>query len=693
MATFNGSRYIAASIASILSQTLRDFELIIVDDCSTDNTLDVIAAMSDPRIRVLRNERNSGVVASRNRCFAAARGRYVAMLDHDDLSRPLRLAQQARYLDLNPGVVLVGTAAHTLSHGVLAPMRHPAETTPVLVRWLLHIDNPLICSSVMMRADAVRALGTFMREDVTYADDYDLYHRLLPSGDIARIDHKLTIYRLHPANTFRAQEQRMSNNAVKALTPSYVRWFGVEAEGAASLVVNHFMGGRPVPDLSVVTTLRDILARLRHAFLDEYRPEEEDRRRIDAASDTLWRRMLQNSATRLGRQLHSREAAEACRFPSGAGLGASDIVSAALGQVPGRRHLGSTLRRLTVPRPVPSAVPGTLFGRTYDPVPVDPDGPPTLYVVIDTEAEFDWNKPFAKDLVNVSAIADLNRGQSVFERYGLRPIYVVDYPIATQERSVRPLRDLVDRDACFIGAHLHPWTNPPFSEEFTSRNSYPGNLPPDAESEKLEVLLGAIRASFGVEPQFYKAGRYGLGEATHRLLERHGLLVDLSVLPETDLRPVGGPDFTGMQPIPYRMRGGRHLTIPVTRKSIGLAPSLKRYSGRLHRLRAQAVLSRLRLSDTVTLTPEGISAEEQVRLVKAMLRQGHRLFVMHYHSPSLSPGHTPYVRTPADAEQFVQRIEQVCRFFFETLGGLPGYPPDLVHMAKGQAESGAVPGM
>ena len=76
----------------------------------------------------------------------------------------------------------------------------------------------------------------------------------------------------------------------------------------------------------------------------------------------------------------------------------------------------------------------------------------------------------------------------------------------------------------------------------------------------------------------------------------------------------------------------------------------------------QPVLSRLRITDTITLTPEGVTAAEQIRLIKSMLRRGNWLFVMHYHSPSLSPGHTPYVRSAKDADRFVQRIREVCRF-------------------------------
>jgi hypothetical protein len=95
------------------------------------------------------------------------------------------------------------------------------------------------------------------------------------------------------------------------------------------------------------------------------------------------------------------------------------------------------------------------------------------------------------------------------------------------------------------------------------------------------------------------------------------------------------------------------------------------------RLRLRGILARLRLASTVTLTPEGVTAEEQVRLIDAMLARGCRSFMLHYHSPSLGK-QTPYVRTDADLATFLNRIEAVCRHFFQRRGGLPGHPADLL---------------
>jgi len=312
-------------------------------------------------------------------------------------------------------------------------------------------------------------------------------------------------------------------------------------------------------------------------------------------------------------------------------------------------------------------------------------------VVVDTEAEFDWTKPFARELNSVSAMDDIGRGQAVFDVYGVRPIYVVDYPIATQPRGFNRLRAIMERGGCEIGAHLHPWTTPPFEEALSSRNSYPGNLDPALEARKLGALIEVIEANFGMTPVFYKAGRYGFGPHTAAILAQHGIRVDLSVLPGADLRRQGGPDFRALKPVLYRIGGTGMVSLPMTRSEVGLVPSLAAFGNAVHALpggmllRVPSILARLRLADTITLTPEGVTADEQVRLIRAMLKRGCRRFVLHYHSPSLSPGNTPYARDRTGADTLVQRLRSVCRVFFEEIGGVAGRPGDLVR-ACGQRE-------
>lgn len=681
MATYNGAGFIRASINSLLAQTWSDFELIIVDDCSTDATPIILSSLDDPRIRIFRNDTNLGVVLSRNRCLVHATGEYIAMQDHDDLSRPTRLARQVNYLDANPGTVLLGTAAHTLEAGRMAPPRRPAVSSPALLAWLLLVANPLICSSIMFRAAAARRLDEFMRPDYTYADDFDLYHRIQRLGAIARLDEPLTVYRLHQTNASRTHEDLMTDNAVRVLTPAYAPWFGAEAAEAARLVQRHVAAMKTVPDIATLRHLRNVLRHLTCSFLQQGVSESDETLILQHAED-LWRRVIRsarrNATIGIGapeRTLHLPHR----RTLLETAANAFDRLPFQQGARRITRDLLALPQRWTRREPV-----RTLDGVAFSPVAPDPALPPTLFVVVDTEAEFDWSRPPERELTNVGAVDHIERGQAVFDRHGLRPVYVVDYPIASTPASVAHLKRILDRGGCEIGAHLHPWTTPPYDESMSERNSYPGNLSPELELAKLRNLVELIHKNFGIQPRFYKAGRYGFGPGTARALAECGIKVDFSILPGANLRWKEGPDFSQLQSTPYWVGDNDVLTAPMTRSTIGLLPGLGPWIDRaahmpvLRRIPFRPILARARIADTITLTPEGVTTSEQIRLIKVLLARGTRQFLLHFHSPSLQAGNTSYTPDEAAVERFVTSLDDVCRFFFDELGGQPGYPSDLL---------------
>jgi hypothetical protein len=325
-------------------------------------------------------------------------------------------------------------------------------------------------------------------------------------------------------------------------------------------------------------------------------------------------------------------------------------------------------------------------GVRFAAVPTIVDDPPSLYIVVDTEAEFDWSQQFDRSLTSVSSMRQQILAQRIFDGYGARPIYLVDYAVASQAEGYEPLREIFDRRGCAIGAHLHPWVNPPFEEAISEYNSFGGNLPGDLEERKIRILISAIQRNFGVSPLFFKAGRYGVGQHTMHTLARLGFAVDFSILPLADLRSSGGPDFRFAEARPYQVEPGGIMSIPMTRGQVGLvAPLPPRLHAALRsppaiRLHLPGILSRLNLANTVTLTPEGVSVQEQIRLIQSMVARGFRTFTLHYHSPSLAR-RTPYVRTEAELTNFLDNMKAVCAFFFETLGGLPGNPVDLVPLS------------
>ena len=301
---------------------------------------------------------------------------------------------------------------------------------------------------------------------------------------------------------------------------------------------------------------------------------------------------------------------------------------------------------------------------------------PQLLIVVDTEEEFDWSAPFSRDSRATTSIPAQARAHEIYDRFGIVPTYVIDHPVATDPAAVAFLKGLRDAGKAEIGAHLHPWVTPPHVEEVTTRNSYHCNLPPALERAKIETLTATIEAAFGERPQAFKAGRYGFGPNTRQVLIDLGYEVDCSFVPHTDLSGDGGPDFRGVPDRPHWLDEGRGLLeIPLTVGYLGALPGLGAKadwlfdSPRAGRLRVPGLLARTGLVARSRLTPEGTPPDEQCRLIEAMAARGHSLFSLTYHSPSLAPGHTPYVKDEADLAAFLVSIEQVLTFFRDRMGG------------------------
>jgi GT2 family glycosyltransferase len=288
MTTYNGAATIGASIDSVLAQSFRDFELLVVDDGSTDDTPAILGRIHDPRLRLLRTGSRGGIVAARNHGFAAAQGRTIAPLDHDDLSDTERLARQVAFLDTNPDVVLVATEIRMLRDGTVAMPHHPDVGDPLALRWLLLIDNPMTWSSVMFRTDAVRRLGSFLRPEFELADDFDFYHRLLGVGAIARLNEVLTTYRYHATNASRARAEALNANAARVLCRAYAPWLGDDAAAAAELVIRHLSDRQPVPDAATLHRIGRILERLLEQFSAAHNLSAPDRRRIGGLAGEAW---------------------------------------------------------------------------------------------------------------------------------------------------------------------------------------------------------------------------------------------------------------------------------------------------------------------------------------------------------------------------------------------------------------------
>jgi GT2 family glycosyltransferase len=198
MAVRNGAEYVGEAVDSVRAQTFPDFELIVVDDGSTDRTPEILAeaAGGDERIRMIRQPQG-GVSRARNRGCTDAAGKYLAILDADDVAMPTRLELQVPFLDSRPEVAVVGGAGTLIDEDgrELGTAKYPASEVEVLS--LLNAGRtPLMQSAATIRADAFRAASGY-RPVMEVAQDYDLWLRIAERGQITNIPEPVVRYRIH----------------------------------------------------------------------------------------------------------------------------------------------------------------------------------------------------------------------------------------------------------------------------------------------------------------------------------------------------------------------------------------------------------------------------------------------------------------------------------------------------------------
>ncbi|MDP2852235.1 MAG: glycosyltransferase [Gallionella sp.] len=194
---YNCEAYVLEAVSSMLSQSFSDFELLVIDDGSTDSTRKLLEAVHDARLRLVSNERNIGLIGTLNRGLALAVGRYIARMDADDISAPERLEKQVQYLEANPDIHVLGSMVNLIDEqgNVFGAFAGYPKNADEIHRYLLR-ECCLIHPSVMFRKDTVLAADGYSTS-ARHAEDYDLWLRLSDHHKIANLPDKLVSYRMH----------------------------------------------------------------------------------------------------------------------------------------------------------------------------------------------------------------------------------------------------------------------------------------------------------------------------------------------------------------------------------------------------------------------------------------------------------------------------------------------------------------
>ena len=303
-----------------------------------------------------------------------------------------------------------------------------------------------------------------------------------------------------------------------------------------------------------------------------------------------------------------------------------------------------------------------------------------LLVGIDTEGDNQWDAA-ARANQRFENLYALPRLHGLFARHGVRPTYVVTYPVAVDGRSADVLRTLQAGGDCEIGAHHHAWETPPCTDDDVRRHPYASNLPLAQFEEQLARLTDAIEAAVGRRPVSYRSGRFGFSAAHVAALERLGYQVESSVAPLFYEGHKNGPDFVEAPLRPYFLaydsatRPGTSSVLEVP-CSAALNRKLPR---RLQYLYARAprpyttkrVLRKLGVARVRWLRPSYSSLEDMTSLASDLAAAGEPVLNLLFHSSEAIAGGSPYNRTEAELAAFCDRLE---RFFEYAIGRLKARP-------------------
>lgn len=214
MSAYNNEKYLKKAVESILNQTFKSFEFLIINDGSTDETVDILKSCKDSRIKIINNNKNIGLTKSLNKGLAIAQGKYIARMDADDISLPERLAKQVDFLEAHPAVGVVGSAVQLIDDSGKPSFICSFPSEHGFIKWCLYFYNPIPHPVVLMRRNVIDKVGGYTSHTI-YAQDYDLWGRLSGVARLANLPDVLLYLRKHDANVSHSHLTQQRSASIK----------------------------------------------------------------------------------------------------------------------------------------------------------------------------------------------------------------------------------------------------------------------------------------------------------------------------------------------------------------------------------------------------------------------------------------------------------------------------------------------
>lgn len=306
MPLYNAAAHLRPALDSVFSQTFTDFECILVDDCSTDDTPAILDSYTDPRIVRIRNAQNMGIVGALNRGLDAARGEYIARMDGDDIALPERFARQAARLDARPNVALLGTFFYLMRDD--APLVKIWETLPgvaysaAFTRWSLLWRTTVQHPTAMIRRSVLEAHR--LRYDKSYetAEDFDLWARIARVADAEVLEEPLLKYRINPESISSTRTQYQLGVHFTLIQREVGLLMGAPVPEDLLRFLFKMVIYQPMDDMAGAVRGVDIAAAIdlylaiQRRFGERYTLTAQDRRSIAIETDWVLRRCVKYAA-------------------------------------------------------------------------------------------------------------------------------------------------------------------------------------------------------------------------------------------------------------------------------------------------------------------------------------------------------------------------------------------------------------
>ncbi len=290
-----------------------------------------------------------------------------------------------------------------------------------------------------------------------------------------------------------------------------------------------------------------------------------------------------------------------------------------------------------------------------------------LVITIDVEEKGEiWAGDYSDRDPDVSYLGNIDKLQSLFDKYGVRPTYLLSFPVLKNKKIVELFKKIEKDNRCKLGTHIHAWNTPPFEEQICERNTYLCNLDPVLSEKKLKNLAEKFEKEIYHKPSSHKFGRFGMDPEGLRILKKLGYNVDTSVTPFTN-HPKG-PDFSDFPVRPYFPSIGKKqkqlleipATIRFTRKDEKRWQMLFQFiKKKLPSFHIVGIIDILGICRRINLNPENSDFKRMKKISNILIKRKEPVLHMMFHSSNIVVGGTPYVKDKKMHNEFFERLENI----------------------------------